>query len=156
MGARPSFDMSKISTADKILAGAAFLFFIDTFLPWQRVCVSFLGVKGCGSANAWSGNGGWAGVLAGILSLVLVAWLVLNLLGVNVEVGVPSATVSAGLVAGTVLFGLLKFLLVIANHSFIGAWLGLVLLIAIAYGAYMKMQEPKGTMLPPAPPGPAV
>ena len=83
-------------------------------------------------------------------------WLVLNLMGVNLEVGAPASTISSALVAGTVLFGLLKFVLVIANHSFIGAWLGLILLIAVAYGAYMKMQEPKGTLLPPAPPGPAV
>jgi len=157
MGSRASFDLSKMSTADKILLGGAFLFFIDLILPWQRVCVSFLGVKGCGSATAYGGNGGWAGWLAGIFSLLLLVWSVLNLMGVNLEVGVPASTVSAALVAGTVLFGLLKFLLVITNHSFIGAWLGLILLIAIAYGAYMKMQEPKGTVLPPAPspPGPA-
>ena len=156
MGSRPSFDLSKMSTADKILLGAAFVFFIDTFLPWQRVCISFLGVSGCGSANAWTGSGAWAGVLAGILSLLLLAWLVVGLLGLNLDVGVPDSTVSAGLVGGTVLFGVLKFLLVIANHSFIGAWLGILLLIALGYGAYMKMQEPKGTVLPPAPPGPAI
>ena len=39
------FDMSKMSTAHKILLGAGILYIIDVFLPWQRVCFD-LGSRG--------------------------------------------------------------------------------------------------------------
>ena len=34
------FDMSKMSTAEKLLAGGSILLLIDSFLPWQQVCAS--------------------------------------------------------------------------------------------------------------------
>ena len=61
----------------------------------------------------------------------------------------------AGLVLGTVVFGVIKFLFVVANHASIGAWLGIILLLVLAYGGYMKMQEPKTAgSAPPAMGGP--
>ncbi len=144
MGQRPSFDMTRVSTADKILLGGAALFFIDTFLPWQRVCTDLLGVDAfCASANAWGGSGSFMGVLAALLALALLVWEALPLFGVNLNLNIPAATVTAGLAAGVVVFGLIKFLLVVANSPAIGAWLGLILLLVIAYGAYMKWQEAK-------------
>src|SRR6266571_1665564 len=67
MAQRPGFDMSKVSTNDKILLGVTAAFLIDSFLPWQRVCVS-VGALGkvCGSASAWGGSASWAGVIAGL------------------------------------------------------------------------------------------
>jgi len=32
------FDMSKMSTAEKVLAVSSILLLIDSFLPWQRSC----------------------------------------------------------------------------------------------------------------------
>ena len=55
------FDMSKMSTAHKILLGAGVLYIIDVFLPWQRVCVDLgldlPGASGCASASGASGIG---------------------------------------------------------------------------------------------------
>ncbi len=34
------FDMSKMSMASKIIMGAGILLLIDSFLSWQKVCVS--------------------------------------------------------------------------------------------------------------------
>ena len=59
------FDMSKMSTAEKVLAVSSILLLIDSFLPWQRSC-SALGELGeligqedvCFSLSAWSGSGG--------------------------------------------------------------------------------------------------
>jgi hypothetical protein len=151
MGSRPmSFDMSKMSQADKILGVAGLLFFIDTFLPWQHACASFGSFKVCASASAWGGDGSALGVLAGIFSILLVLWVAATVAGMNVQIGVPASTISAVLVAGTVLFGVIKFLIAVFNHPGFGSWIGIILLAAIAYGGYLKMQEPKTTPMPPS------
>jgi hypothetical protein len=147
MAQSPSFDMNKLSTADKILLGGGFLLFIDSFLAWQRVCVTII-QKICGSANAWGGNGSFAGVLMAIFALLLVAGTLAVVSGVSLPVTLPMSTVLAGLTAGTVLFGVIKFLIVVANHIGFAAWIGLILILAVAYGGYMKMQEQKA--VPPA------
>jgi len=45
-----------------------------------------------------------------------------------------------GLAVGEVLFGIIKFLFVVANHPRAAAWIGLVLIVVVTYGGYMKMQ----------------
>jgi hypothetical protein len=147
MAQRPSFDLTRVSTADKILLGGSLLMFIDSFLPWQRVCLGILGI--CPSANAWGGNGSFFGVMLGLFTIALLIGQIMNVAGVAMPPGVPVSTVLAGLTFGTVLFALLKFLIVIGKSGSYGAWIGLILAIVIAYGGYMKMQEGKAT--PPAP-----
>jgi hypothetical protein len=140
MAQRPSFDMTKLSTADKILLGGSLLLFIDSFLRWQQVCGTILITKFCVGASGWSGNGSFAGVLMAILALLLFVFVGAAALGVSMP-SVPVSTVMTALTAGTVLFGLIKFLFAITNHGAYGAWIGLILVIALAYGGYMKMQE---------------
>ena len=149
MAQRPTFDMSKLTTADRILLGAGALFFIDTFLRWQKFfCIKSVFISGCATASAWNGNGGFAGVLAALFSLALIAWIVLHVAGVNLEFGVAASTIASVLVLGTVLFALLKFLLVVSKKGSWGAYIGLILALAIAYGGWMKMQA--GKALPPS------
>jgi hypothetical protein len=147
MAQRPSFDMAKLTTADKILAGGSLLLFIDSFLPWQRACVEVAilnqTVGGCASRSAWGGDGAFAGVLMGLFALLLLAGTLAAASGMSLPVTIPLSTVLAGLTAGTVLFGIIKFLLVIGNHPGFGAWIGLILILVVAYGGYMKMQEQK-------------
>jgi hypothetical protein len=145
MAQRPSFDMAKLSTADKILAGGSLLLLIDSFLSWQKVCSSDIPGLGriCASANAWGGNGSFAGVLMGLLALLLLAGTIVVAAGVSLPVTIPTSSVMSGLTAGTVLFGLIKFLFVVGNHGALGAWIGLILILVVAYGGYMKMQEQK-------------
>jgi hypothetical protein len=162
MAQGPSFDMSKFSTADKILAGGSLLLLIDSFLPWQRAClqVTVLNqtVGGCATRNAWGGDGAFAGVLMGLLAILLLAGIIAVAAGVSLPVTLPIPTVLSGLTAGVVLFGIIKFLLVVGNHAGFGAWIGLILILVVAYGGYMKMQEQKavpptqGFTPPPAPP----
>jgi hypothetical protein len=147
MAQGPSFDMNKLSTADKILLGGAFLLFVDSFLNWQKVCVTIIRSI-CGTANAWGGNSAFAGVLMGIFAVLLVAGTLAGVMGASLPITVPMSTVMAGLTAGTVLFGIIKFLVAVANHPALGAWIGLILILVVAYGGYMKMQEQKA--VPPA------
>ncbi|HYU57509.1 MAG TPA: hypothetical protein VEO00_05610 [Actinomycetota bacterium] len=154
MATSPGFDMSRMSTASKILIGASALFFIDGFLPWQRVCidVGIPGIGGCASASLWSG----IGFLAALLGLALLVWEGLRVAGVNLGT-MPEATknmISAGLAAGVVLFTALKVL--IDNEAIAyGAWIGIILALAIGYGGFMRWQESKtATPMPPAAPPP--
>jgi len=128
MSQRPAFDLAKLSAADRILVGGSLLLFIDSFLRWQT------------GVNAWGGTAGFAGVLMALFALLLVAGAALAALSVGMPVGVPVSTVMAGLTEGTVLFGIIKLLFVVANHAKAGAWIGLVLVLVVAYGGYRKMQ----------------
>jgi hypothetical protein len=131
MGQRPSFDLTKVSTADKILLGGSLLIFIDSLFSWQK------------GANAWGGNGGFVGTLMALFALLLFIGVALTIAQVATPPGIPLSTIIAGLTLGTVLFALIKFLMVIGNSIAFGAWIGLILAIVIAYGGFMKMQATK-------------
>ncbi len=147
MSQSKGFDMSRLSTAGKILIVAGALYFIDAFLPWQRVD---LGPIGSASSSGASG----IGVLNLILSIALVAWEVLW--AMDVKVTAPRALVSAGLAGALLVFTILK-IVIDSEFLFIFAWIGLILALVIAYGGWLRWQEHQagggggGGM--PAPPG---
>jgi hypothetical protein len=138
------FDMSKMSTAEKLLAGGSILLLIDSFFPWQSFGVA--GIISV-SANMWGGSGGWAGVLTGLLTIALIVVGIMSMTGsmANMNMGSMSADKLTGFLgAGVVVFGVLKFLLVLTNEVAWGAFVGLVLIAAIAYGAWEKIQTSGG------------
>ncbi len=152
------FDVANVSMASKIILIGGILLLVDSFLAWQKVCVSdIVGVSGipnfCAKASAWGGSGGFAGLLMGLLLIVLLVWEVVQLsnMQMNLSIGVTPSKGSAYLGFAVVAFGLLKFVLVVGNEPALGAWIGLVLLIVIAYGSWMRFQEPEGAA-PAAPP----
>jgi hypothetical protein len=128
------FDLSKMSTATKILLGAGILYLIDLFLPWQRACFDALGVSACGSASGASG----IGVLNLLLVIALLAWEGMALAGVNVSA--PRALISAGLAGAIVVFTILK-IVVDSESIYLFAWIGILLALAIGYGGWMRWQE---------------
>lgn len=138
------FDMSKMSTAEKLLAGGSVLLLIDSFFPWQSFGVA--GIISV-SANMWGGSGGWAGVIAGLLAIALIVVGVLSMTGAmaNMNMGTMSADKLTGFLGlGVAGFGLLKFLIVLFNDVGWAAFVGLVLLVAIGYGAWTKVQSSGG------------
>jgi hypothetical protein len=149
------FDMSKMSTAEKLLAGGSFLLLIDSFLAWQKNCAD-LGDLGdlvgqsnvcVGTLNAWQGSGGIFGVLMGLLAIALVVAGVLSVTGsmASMNMGTMSADKLVGFLGlGVAGFGLLKFIFVLTESPTWGAFVGLVLLVAIGYGAWLKVQSSGG------------
>jgi hypothetical protein len=126
------FDMSKLSTASKILLGAGILYLIVLFLPWQSVDLGPL-------AGDVSRNGiAELGIINLLLVIALIAWEGMAVAGVDIKA--PRALVSAGLAAGILLFTILK---IITDNEFIAifAWIGLLLALAIGYGGWMRWQE---------------
>ena len=150
----PAFDVSRLSNATRILLGGGVLLLIDSFLTWQRDCPSLAGVEpSCTNVHSmWGGSGAVFGVLAGILLLAMLAWEGLRVANVAVDIGAPvdAAKVGAYLGLGVLAMVLIKFIFVLTSAA-LGAWLGLVLALAIGYGAWMRLQEP-AEPLPPAPP----
>lgn len=146
------FDISGLTTASKIMLVSGILLLIDSFLAWQSVCFGGF----CASASAWGGSGGFAGVIMGILLIVLLIWEVVQLANMagNIQVGIAPTKGSAYLGFAVVVFGLLKFIIAVTNEGGFGAWVGLVLLIILGYGSWMKFQEVEaGTMGSSSPPG---
>ncbi len=166
------FDMSKMSSANKILLGASALLVLDSFiLSWQKACADLGGFNVGGVGNfcvkfsAWGGTAGWAGVIMGLAAIALLVWEGMQAAGQSMDVGMPASKISAYLGFGVVVFGLLKFLLIISKDASLGSYVGLVLILAIGYGAWMRFQEPEtgaspampaagGGDAPPAPPAP--
>jgi hypothetical protein len=124
------FDLSKLSTASKILLGAGVLYLIDLFFQWQRQCIAGF----CGGLSGLEG----IGILNLLLVIALLVWEGLAL--ANVEINAPRALISAGLAAAILLFTILK--IIVDNEAiYIFAWIGLLLALAIGYGGWMRWQE---------------
>lgn len=143
------FDMSKLSNASKILLGAGILLLLDSFIfSWQKVCISFGTVSGCAKAGMWGGSGSFAGTIAGLLVIALIAWEIIGVAGMqsSMKMPIPASKISAYLGFGVFGFVVLKFLLAVGNSGSLGMWIGLVLAIAIGYGAWMRFQEPASSM----------
>ncbi len=152
-------NLADLSTATKVLLGAAVLMFIDLFLSWQKECVDTPIGDVCGSRSGWAG---W-GVAIGLLTIALIAWEVINLLGLarNITLPVAAGIISAALAAGILLFTIIKFLADNESRSW-PMWVGLLLALAIAVGGWLKYKEteeaapatagPSAGSAPPPPP----
>ena len=84
-----------------LMLGAATLLLIDTFLPWQRLSFGRFSY----SWNAWHGD---KGVLLGSLTVVLVAWIAVRMLGVGRSTRIPEARATLWLAVLVLAFAAVK------------------------------------------------
>jgi hypothetical protein len=137
----PSFDMSKVSTADKIILGAAGAYFIWIFLPFWYSCCSLFGA----TVDA-GGVSGFRGVLiiSWILAILAIAEIVVSrMMGTELKIPGKRGQIHLGLAGGALLFTLLG--LVAKSTGFTLSWgifVGLILAGVWAYGAYMLFSQP--------------
>jgi drug/metabolite transporter (DMT)-like permease len=138
--------MKKLSQADQILIVAGGLYFIDSFLPWNRACVKFGAINACGSANLWHN----VGILAALLAIAVLALTVMSAIGSTPIAN--SGMIVGGMAVGILVFSILK---IIIDNDFLsfGAWIGLVLSVVIAYGGYLKYKAPAASGEAPPSPG---
>jgi len=127
--------------AQLMLVGAVLLF-IDLFLPWQDFGNELTDAVGVdASFNGWRG---FAGVVLGLLTIVLLAWLIVRIASVNIPLPVSTA-MSAALIGTLILiFAVIKLLTIIGDEATIWAWIGLALAVVIAVGAFRAVQEAGG------------
>jgi hypothetical protein len=134
-----SLDLTRLTTADRVLLGAATALFVDSLLTWQRACATVAGVDACERAYAWAGHGAIFGALMALSALAICLVLLAAAGGLAfAPFGVPGAALLAGM---ALVAGLIKLLLIAGRFPSYGAWIGLILLGAVASGALMKVAE---------------
>jgi len=138
------FDVSKLTMGSKVLGGSAVLLFVFSFFAWQKVCVFEIA---CVSANMWGGNGSIFGLLAGIGLVALIAWEIGGAVGAlgNLQLGQPASKIAAYLGFAVAALTILKFIFALTESPAFGAFIGLILALGVAYGAWMRLQEPAPT-----------
>ena len=144
------FDMSKMTSADKIVGGAAVVFIIWTFLPFWY---SYDG-PGAEFAEAFGGDtsiSGFRGVtlLAWLLAVVALIEIGIKAMGTNMSMPIKRGLLHLALGGVGVLLTLLG--LIAAPDLFGASWgafVGVVIALVWAYGAYMMYQQPDGMPAP--------
>ena len=127
--------------AQLMLIGGVLLL-IDLFLPWQDFGNDFSDAVGVDAS--FSGWRGFGGVLVGLLTIVLLAWVIVRLASVDIPLPVSTAMTAAIIGTLILIFTIIKMLTIIGDEATIWAWLGLVLAIVIAVGAFRTVQEAGG------------
>jgi hypothetical protein len=124
----------------QLMLVASVLLLIDSFLNWQQVDFE-LGGESLGSA----GVSGWhgVGIIMGLLTVVLIVWLLVRLAASHIKLPVSDAMTGAMLGFLVLVFTVIKFL-VDGEFRHWPAWVGLLLAIIIAVGAWMAVQEAGG------------
>jgi hypothetical protein len=124
----------------QLMLVASVLLLIDSFLNWQQAdfelggeTITSVGVSG------WHG----VGIIMGLLTVVLIVWLVVRLAASHIALPVSDAMTGALLGFLLLAFTVIKFL-VDGEFRHWPAWVGLLLAIIIAVGAWMAVQEAGG------------
>jgi hypothetical protein len=132
--------LSELTHGAKVVLGAAIAFLIFSFFSWFTVDLGPLGDSG---ENMWHG----VGFLAGLLAIALIVWQAIRLANIELEIGIGPAMATAALALLLVIFTFIRFidkpggdLASSVVDRTIWAWLGLVLAIVVAVGAWMNMQ----------------
>jgi hypothetical protein len=127
--------------AQLMLIGAVLLF-IDLFFPWQDFDVGGLADE-LGVDATFSG---WRGIgfIVGILTIIVLAWLIVRLASVDIPLPVSTAMTGALLGTLTLVFTVIKLLTILGDEATIWAWVGTALAVVIAVGAFMTVQEAGG------------
>ena len=123
--------------AQLMLVGGVLLF-IDMLLAWQSID---LGPLGDYSRKGWYGA---AGVILGILVIILLAWLIVRIASVDIPLPVSTAMSAAVIAVLILIFAVIKLLTILGDETTIWAWVGVALAIVIAVGAFQAVNEAGG------------
>src|SRR5262245_56764558 len=123
--------------AQLMLVGGVLLF-IDMLFAWQSID---LGPLGDYSRKGWYGA---AGVILGILVIILLAWLIVRIASVDIPLPVSTAMSAAVIAVLILIFAIIKLLTILGDETTIWAWIGVVLAIVIAVGAFQVVNEAGG------------
>jgi len=128
-------NLKALGRGTQVMFIAAVLLLIVMFFHWQEVDTAL----GSFGQNAW--HGFW-GVVMGILTIVLVARIAARLAAVEVPIPLSFATTSFVLGILIAICAVLKLLT--DDYRNFWAFVGVVLAIAVAVGAWLEVQEAGG------------
>jgi hypothetical protein len=122
------------------------LLFIISLFAWNSACVTGFGAKICADAGCWATG---RGKMMGIFLILLLIWEAILLFQVVSpdtvklpDLPVKPILISLALGAVTILFGVLRVFQ--GGNKTWAAWVGLLLLIALAVGLVLRLQEEGG------------
>ncbi len=130
---------NELTTGAKLVLGATVAFLIVSFFNWFEADLG--GIEEVAGVDAGVSMWNGVGVIAGLLAIVLLVWQAIRLANINLEIGMTPAMITAALAALLLIFTVIR---VIDGYEFadrtIWLWLGLLLAVVIAVGAWMNMQ----------------
>lgn len=127
----------------QIMLVAGVLLLISLFLPWQDFDVGGIADE-LGVDASWSGWHGAVGIILGLLTIALVAWLIVRLLAIDLPLPISQAMTSALLGGLVALFGIIKLLSILGDEQTIWAFIGTILAILVGVGAWLEVQSAGG------------
>jgi cation transport ATPase len=127
----------------QIMLVAGVLLLISLFLPWQDFDVGGIADE-LGVDATWSGWHGAVGVILGLLTIALIAWLVVRLLAIDLPLPISQAMTTAILGGLVALFGIIKLLSIIGDEQTFWAFIGTILAILVGVGAWLEVQAAGG------------
>jgi hypothetical protein len=127
--------LKKLSPQAQVVLGGAVLYVIFSFFNWQQVCVGGAGFSACGGVSEWNGFGG---TITALSAIALLAWEIVRLLGVKIELGGLSHGLISVALAGLVL--ILTIITFLTHHQarHWPSYVGLLLALAIAGAAFTR------------------
>lgn len=128
-----------LSVPRLVLPGAALLLLITSFLPWYHASLDF-GGQSYGSVSA----SGWhqIGVVAWLLTIVLLAYEGARLAGVVPLDAGKADLASVALAALTLVFGLIFVIVRLSDGAIgFGLWIGVLAMIGVGVGAFLTLQS---------------
>jgi hypothetical protein len=131
-----------LSRGSQIMFVAGLLLLVDTFLPWQDFDIEVEEGVTIDTGFSWNAWHGFWGILLGLLTVALVAWLVARLAGVDLRLPISDAMLGAVIAATILVFAFIKVLA--DDYTAFWAYIGLVLAAIVAIGAWMNVQEAGG------------
>jgi len=147
------FDMSKVSTADKIILGGTIGFVIWTFLPVWYSCCTAQGVTF--PVGHYSGFHNTVIISWFLALLAIVEVVVTKVMGTELKMPVQRGMLHIAVAGLALLFTLIGLVLKpsdsgVSTSVSWGFFVGLALNLVWAYGAYMLYSEPAATHSPPS------
>ncbi|MEO6120567.1 MAG: hypothetical protein ABIW46_06415 [Acidimicrobiales bacterium] len=140
-------DFTKLSMGDKIVGGAGVLLVLDLLVfPWHNIDLGIIEVSRTGIQSP----NGFLGVLALLVAIAMVAVVVVTRFTAAKLPDLPVPLGQAMFFAGIAVVALLVIKLITeTNFLGFGAWLGLLLGGAVAYGGFVYRKEAGAAPAPP-------
>lgn len=136
-------DLSKLSTADKVIAGSGILLFIFSFFPWFGLD---LGAFGSATGNGWDTGFLWGGIPA-LLGLAAAVLVLLPMFAADFKLPDLPVTWGQAFLGAGALAALLVILKLLIGEEFldreIGIFLAALAAAGFAAGGFLKFQDEK-------------
>lgn len=126
--------LARLTPGGMLTLAGLVLYFVNSFLPWQKACVSVGEFSACTSLNEWHG----IGVLAALLGVALLVWEAMPLVAERPALGAAHPRFVSLVVAAALVVVTLITTLTHDEFRTFWAWAGLIVSVVVAVGVWMQ------------------